>query len=42
MPYPNGVAETLQVRANVVSGKVQDSRNVLTDCPTRSNFFDQS
>jgi hypothetical protein len=41
-PNPDGVTETLQVRANVVSGNSQDARNILSDDPTRSNFGDQA
>jgi hypothetical protein len=42
IPNPDRVAVTLQVRTNVVSGKGQDSRNVLSDNPTRHNFGDQA
>jgi hypothetical protein len=42
IPNPDGVAETLQVRANVVRGKAQDSRYVFSHHPTRSNRTDQA
>jgi hypothetical protein len=42
LPNPNAVTETLQVRANVINGKFDDSRYVLSDHPTRSNFSDQA
>jgi hypothetical protein len=42
LPYPDGVAEALQIRANVVSGKFDDSRYVLSDHPRWLNFGDQA
>jgi hypothetical protein len=42
LPYPDAVAEALQVRANVVSGNPHDPRYVFSDDPTRSNFHDQA
>jgi hypothetical protein len=41
-PYPDAVAEALQIRTNVVSGKAQYSRYVFSDDPTRPNFPDQA
>jgi hypothetical protein len=38
---PDCVALALQILANVVCGKVQDSRYVFTHNPSRSNFPDQ-
>jgi hypothetical protein len=39
---PDGVAETLQILTNVALGKFDDSRNVFSDHPKRSNFLDQA
>jgi hypothetical protein len=39
--YPNGVPLTLQVRTNVVRGKLQDSRYVLHNNPNRLNLSDE-
>jgi hypothetical protein len=41
IPNPDGVAETLQVLANVISGNGQDPRYVFSNDPMRSNFSDQ-
>jgi hypothetical protein len=42
IPNPNEVTETLQIRANVVRGKFEDSRYVFSDHPTRHNLCDQA
>jgi hypothetical protein len=42
IPYPDAVAETLQVRTNVVSGNFDDSRYVFTNHPTRFKLSDQA
>jgi hypothetical protein len=40
--YPDFVADTLQVGANIVSRDVDDSRYVLTDAPTRRKLSDDA
>jgi len=40
--YPDGVTRALQVRTNIVAGNSQDSSNIFTDDPTRSNFADNA
>ena len=41
IPYPDFVAETLQIGTNIVCRNSEDSRDILSKYPTRSNFFDQ-
>jgi hypothetical protein len=41
MPYPDGVAKTLQTGTNIVRRELENARDIFSDDPTQSNFSDQ-